>query len=116
AQDKAVADEVLTWNRLTRTFVLGRSREVEVPLTLAMERVSLRPPDGIEADGQYRIEVKAALQVVTPQSLGKVAAWLAGKTRDGDDASKLSGLMLNAVAEDLTRSATCSCEPTRPTP
>jgi hypothetical protein len=110
AQDQAKTEAVLTWDRASREFLLDRAREVEDPVTLTLERVSLRPPDGIEEDGRYRIEVKAALRVVTPQSLGKVAAWLAGKGRDEDETNDLSRVLLDALAEDLARSASCTCE------
>src|SRR5512140_558515 len=97
-----------------RVYLLDDRREVPDPLRLDLERFALRPPDPLDPDGTYKVEVKATLRVVTGASLGKVASWIAGREPSRGETSDLSSRLLRAVADDLARQATALCEVVRP--
>ncbi len=106
-REEAVAH--LRYLAADQSYVLDGRREVSDPLSLSLDRIALRPAEPLDEGGQYKVEVKATLQVVTPSSLGKVASWMAG-TPDGEERSELTARLLKVVAEDLARQARCSCE------
>ncbi len=111
AQERTTRETVLRYHPDPGGFLLDGDREVEDPLRLSLARIALRPVDGLEEGGLYQVEVKVSLRVVTPQSLGKVAAWLAGHGRQGED--DVSQTLLQAVAEDLARTAHARCQAVR---
>lgn len=105
-RDRAERESVLRYDRGLAAFLLDSELEVADPVTLRLDRIALRPVDGLP-DGDYRVEVKVSLRVVTPQGLGKVAAWLAG--REQREGGAAPSALLEAVANDLARTASTSC-------
>ncbi|MBS2024859.1 MAG: hypothetical protein JST92_20880, partial [Deltaproteobacteria bacterium] len=93
----------LIWSEGREALFLD-GREVRDPRKLELERISVDAdaPD----DAEVEVQAKARLQVVTAQSLGDVARWL-GRGRDSN--SGLSGNVISAVADDLTRSVETVC-------
>lgn len=75
------------------------------PALLPLERVALDAPR--DATGGLHVDVEVRLQVVTAQSLGRVAQWLTGG-REGER-SAVADDLVRRVAEDLARSARARC-------
>ena len=63
-------------------------------------------PGGLDPDA-LGVEARAELKVVTTQSLGDVARWIAGGK--GGERSAISRNLIGAVADDLSRSAEATC-------
>jgi hypothetical protein len=77
---------------------------------LELERVAWMLETAPEADAAFRVEVRVRLQVVTADSLGKVASWLTQGQRTEQERSALTQGLLRTVAEDLTRRAQGRCD------
>lgn len=77
---------------------------------LELERVAWMLESEPEADTAFRVEVRVRLQVVTADSLGRVAAWLTQGKRTEQERSALTQGLLRTVAEDLTRRAQGRCD------
>ncbi len=92
-------------------FLLDGERPIFDPRHLLLERLAL-PFDG-GAPGQYEAEVRVQLRVITPASLGKMAAWVAGGEGKSDERSALSAGVLSLLADELSRSLELSC-PVKP--
>jgi hypothetical protein len=98
----------LTWSEERGVFELD-GRALPDPENLSLERIVL--PLGEAGDPRaYEVEVTTRLVVVTQGSLGRVANLL-----EGENDSALTRTLLDAIANDLTRSAngTCRVEPRR---
>lgn len=109
-KDRTDRESVLRYDRDAAAFLLEGGQEVTDPIRLKLNRIALQPPDGL-GNGDYRVEVKVSLRVVTPQSLGRVAAWLAGREQAGE--GRAPDALLEAVANDLARSASAACDAVR---
>lgn len=119
--DEPIADEwaesTLRYDKPQSRLVLDHRREVRDPVRLDLDRLVIAPPDPLDEEGRYRVELRATLQVVTPASLGRVAAWIAGRNRpQEEESSQLSERLMRAVADDLAREATCRCDVTTTPP
>jgi len=77
---------------------------------LELERVAWMLEAEPEADASFRVEVRVRLQVVTADSLGKVASWLTQGRKTEQERSALTEGLLRTVAEDLTRRAQGRCD------
>jgi hypothetical protein len=77
---------------------------------LELERVAWMLETAPEAAAAFRVEVRVRLQVVTADSLGKVASWLTQGQRTEQERSALTQGLLRTVAEDLTRRAQGRCD------
>jgi hypothetical protein len=97
----------LRWSDAQRVFVLDGDVLDELD-ELELDRAAL----DVELEPDDWVEVTATLNVVTPQSLEKMAGWIAGADAP---ASPLSRGVLGALARDLTRRVSASC-PLRPVP
>src|SRR5262249_5453972 len=85
----------LSYVKSDDSFWLDQQIQVEDPSRLELERFALsfdRTPE----EGQYRIEAKATLQVVTGASLSKAAGWLG----PGSSSEERSGAR-SLIAEGL---------------
>ena len=98
-------DYQLRWLEDEQVLLLD-GRPVRDPGRLSLERIALELPDGLDP-AALGVEARAELKVVTAQSLGDVARWIAGGK--SGEASPISRNLLGAVADDLTRSAEASC-------
>jgi hypothetical protein len=78
--------------------------------TLELERAAWTLEDPPEPGATFRVRVEVRLQVVTADSLGKVASWLTKGESTQDERSAVTSNLLLSVAEDLTRSASGDCE------
>lgn len=107
---RAALEVTLAWSEELEALLLD-GRPVRDPRTLELERISL-DVDAPEAE-TVTVETSARLQVVTAQSLGDVARWITGGDSTAPERSALTRNVIGAVAEDLTRSASCTC-PARP--
>jgi len=98
----------LTWSEERGVFELD-GRALPDPEHVALERIALSLGEA-EDPKAYEVEVVTRLVVVTPGSLGRVAHLLEGETD-----SALTRTVLDAIANDLTRSAngTCAVQPRR---
>jgi len=76
------------------------------PSRLRLPRIQL-PVDG-EPD-QLEAQVRVQLRVITPGSLGKMAAWVAGGESKQEERSALSAGLLSIIADELARSVETSC-------
>jgi hypothetical protein len=99
----------LEYSTEARRYVLDRRRVIEDPETLGIDRISLRPTDALEAGGQYHVDVRIRIQVITPASLDRVARWMSEKGRQ-NARSGVSDAMARLIAENLTRATDCRCE------
>lgn len=109
--DATHVSQVLTYSARQGWALDGRWLP-EGPRSLSLERVALSAPD--PAARGLVVQVQARLQVVTAQSLGRVASWLTpGKE---EERSAVTENLVRTVAEDLIRSASAQCEvpPTGP--
>ena len=95
----------LRWLEDEQVLLLD-GRRVRDPEQLALERIALEVPGGLDPEA-LDVEARAELKVVTTQSLGDVARWIAGGK--SGEASPISRNLLGAVADDLTRSAEARC-------
>ena len=98
----------LTWSEERGAFELD-GRPLRDPENVSLERIVL-PLGEAEDPRAYEVEVVTRLVVVTPGSLGRVADLL-----EGENDSALTRTLLQAISNDLTRSAngTCRVEPRR---
>lgn len=103
-RERVSRESVLVYDRALPGFMLDG--EDADPVSLRLDRIALQPGDGL-GEGEYRVEVKVSLRVVTPQSLGRVAAWLADRERAEEGAAP--DALLEAVANDLARTASTTC-------
>jgi hypothetical protein len=76
------------------------------PSRLRLPRIQL-PVEG-EPD-QLEAQVRVQLRVITPGSLGKMAAWVAGGESKQEERSALSAGLLSIIADELARSVETSC-------
>ena len=91
----------LTWSEERGAFELD-GRAIADPEHVPLERIVLPAGDGDPR--AYEVEVTTKLVVVTRGSLGRVATLL-----EGESDSPLARTMLDAIANDLTRSANGAC-------
>ncbi len=96
----------LTWSEPERRFLLD-GEPVADPGRIAL------PPFALPVGGGRRyVHLAARLEVVTAESLGRVARWMVGGGDErgaGAGRAGLSRALLSAVAEDLERRADASC-------
>jgi hypothetical protein len=76
---------------------------------IRFERMALRLKERDVPVDRLILRVTVQLQVVTVSSLSDAAAWATESTDDETSSSLLTRGLLAAVANDLTRSAECSC-------
>jgi hypothetical protein len=96
------------FSRMARTFVLDGKKPLVDPNRIRVERLALRLADFAGPGSELRIEVRAALRVVTTSTLGTVARWIAR----GEEASPtLSENVVQWVTDDLARKAETDCTP-----
>ncbi|MCI0572241.1 MAG: hypothetical protein L0Y66_15915, partial [Myxococcaceae bacterium] len=103
--DSAQLSQVLTFTARQGWTLDGR-RLPGGPQSLTLERVAVAAPDLQARDLVVRVE--ARLQVVTAQSLGRVASWLTPGREE--ERSAVTENLVRTVAEDLVRSARAWCE------
>ncbi len=96
----------LRYTRSTGKLFMDGRREVVNPALLALERVALRV--GADPEETYGVEVTARLQVVTAQSLDKLAEWISNRRQR--EATPVPRNVLQAVADDLARGASAQCD------
>ena len=98
----------LTWSEERGAFELD-GRPLPDPEHVSLERIALSLGEADDPRA-YEVEVVTRLVVVTRGSLGRVAGLLAG-----DSDSPLTRTLLDAIANDLTRTAngTCPVQPRR---
>jgi hypothetical protein len=98
----------LIWSEERGAFELD-GRALPDPEHVALERVPLSLGESDDPRA-YEVEVVTRLVVVTRGSLGRVAGFL-----EGESDSPLARTLLDAIANDLTRSAsgTCAVQPRR---
>jgi hypothetical protein len=99
-------EAALTWSPQADVLLLD-GRPVADAGHLQLERLALEAD--APKDAELEVEVSARLQVVTAQSLGDVARWIAGGEGTAGERSAFGSNLIGAVAEDLTRSAKGSC-------
>jgi hypothetical protein len=92
----------LTWSEERGVFELD-GRAIADPEHVPLERIALSLGEA-EDPRAYEVEVVTRLVVVTQGSLGRVAGLLEGETD-----SALARAVLDAIANDLTRSANGKC-------
>ena len=92
----------LTWNEERGVFELD-GRALADPESVPLERIAL--PAGTDDPRAYEVEVTTRLVVVTRGSLGRVATLL-----EGESDSPLARTVLDAIANDLTRNASGTCQ------
>ena len=102
---KVSFDLELRWLEDDQVLLLD-GRPVRDPDQLTLERIVLELPGGLDPDA-LGVEARAELKVVTTQSLGDVARWIAGGK--GGERSAISRNLIGAVADDLSRSAEATC-------
>ena len=111
--------QALTWEARTGALLLdGRPVPAEAggEALLPLERVAFTLDADVREGEDLRVRVAVRLQVVTAQSLGRVAAWLTQRgraAREAEEAGEEDGVrqgLVATVAEDLTRSAKGVCE------
>jgi hypothetical protein len=105
--DGARLTQVLSYAAKEGGWMLD-GREVE-PGTLELERVAWALEEELEQTATLEVEVRVRLQVVTADSLGKVAEWLTQGEATDTERSALTRNLLRTVAEDLTRGAEGRC-------
>ena len=103
---RLAVESALTWSPQGEVLLLD-GRPVADASHLQLEWLALEAD--APQDAPLEVEVNARLQVVTAQSLGDVARWIAGGSETAGERSALTKNLLGAVAEDLTRSAAGSC-------
>jgi len=98
----------LTWSEERGAFELD-GRPLPDPEHVSLERIALSLGEADDPRA-YEVEVVTRLVVVTRGSLGRVAGLLAGESD-----SPLTRTLLDAIANDLTRTAngTCPVQPRR---
>lgn len=91
-------------------LVLDGTRELREVDRVQLDRLALRPRPAVEPEEvrRYRVEVKVHFQVITAASLREVAQWIASGGEQEQGA--VSKRLLEAVANDLTREASASCD------
>jgi len=105
--------------KLSHTRSRGRidvegARSIDGTGTIVLDTLSLLPDRAAGPDERYYVEIEARLEVVTAQTLGRVATWMA----DADERRErspgvVSRRLLESVAGDLERVAAGSCEAVR---
>jgi hypothetical protein len=90
-----------------RQYILNGRARIRDPARFTIGRIALPVSDSEAATKRMTFRAEIRLQVVTESSLAKVAAWVTS-------GSIISRGLLSAVAEDLVRSAECSCFVERP--
>ncbi len=115
------AREVDVRRRARLSFSRGRgridvegARSVDASGTIVLDTLSLWPERAPRPDERYYVEIEARLEVVTAQTLGRVATWMA----DADERRErspgvVSKRLLESVAGELERVAAGSCEAVR---
>jgi hypothetical protein len=93
-------------------YMVDGQKEVEDLSRFTLDRTSLPLGADRSGDGNYRVEAKAELQVVTAASLGKAASWLAPGSSSEETSAGTSFLaqgLLRTVAQDMARTAETTC-------
>jgi hypothetical protein len=98
----ATREVPLTWSEERGAFELD-GRALPDPEHFALERIALSLGEADDPRA-YEVEVVTRLVVVTSGSLRRVTGFL-----EGDSESPLARTLLDAIANDLTRSATATC-------
>jgi hypothetical protein len=88
-------------------FLLDGERPLLDPRRLYLERLAL-PYEG-DDPARYQAEVRVQLRVITPGSLGKMAAWVAGGEGKSEERSALSAGVLAMLADELSRTLELQC-------
>lgn len=98
----------VVWSRSAKALAVGRATGLAAEKPFALERLALRLDESARTASRLSVRAEARLQVVTVRSLSKVAAWATGSAEE-EVPSFLTRSVLSAVAQDLTRSASCEC-------
>jgi hypothetical protein len=112
---QSTGESVIRYSEARRAFVIEGQGEVPDLSRLTLNTADLRLESPPVAAGRYELRVRARLQVITVESLAKVAPWVVEKPGDGEGqepASWTTRGLLTAVSNDLQREATTSCRVT----
>ena len=98
----------VTWDKQRRVYLLDGAIVDPAALdALVIDRVSFGRRDANTAGSHY-VEVNVQLEVVTASSLLAAGRWLTGRNTDADDV--IATQLARAIAADLTRSESTSCD------
>ncbi len=101
-------DIEVVWSRSAQALGVGSAKGLAPGKPITLERLALRLGEPARTSSRLLVRMEARLQVVTVRSLSKVAAWATGSSEE-EVPSLLTRSVLSAVAQDLTRSASCEC-------
>jgi hypothetical protein len=97
-----------------RVFVIEGVGEVPDLSRLRLDTADLRLDVPYAPDGRYELRIRARLQVITVDSLARVASWMVDAEKDEGEERPSSWAargLLAAVSNDLQRTATTTCRP-----
>jgi hypothetical protein len=116
--DEKVGEErtelAVRYDKPRRKYRLDHRRDLNDPNRFWVERLAVRLGNG-ERAVEYRVELRAALEVVTPKSLNQVADWIAIGRKPGGG-SVLSRTLVDRITGDLQRKVEAQCEPVNAPP
>ena len=98
-------EAVVTRDPSGEGFLLDGERPLPDPSRLPIERIALPAPGGDPE--RHEAQVRVQLRVITPASLGRMAAWVAGGKEE--ERSALSAGLFSLIADELARTLEFSC-------
>lgn len=91
-----------------RTLLLD-GRALPSAASIRLERVAVRLDGRTSVDEPLTFRGSVEVRVVTASSLARVAAWATETSEEEASSSLLTRALLEALANDLTRTGDCSC-------
>jgi hypothetical protein len=105
-------ESAIRFSEKRRVFVVEGVGEVPDLSRLRLDTADLRLDAPYAPDGRYELRIRVRLQVITVDSLARVASWMVDAEKDEGEERPSSWAargLLRAVSNDLQRVATATC-------